>query len=43
LAPPFWRDCFGATDLTLDVLAQSRFGAGHFSATKKLKLLFNER
>ena len=28
LAPPFWRDRFGATVLAQDVLAKSRFGAG---------------
>ena len=32
LAPPFWRDRFGATVLAQDVLAKNRFGAGSFGA-----------
>ena len=32
LAPPFWRDRFGAGVLALAVLAHGRFGAGRFGA-----------
>jgi len=33
LAPPFWRDRFGAAVLAQDSLAQRCFGAGRFGAT----------
>ena len=33
LAPPLWRDRFGAAVLAQNVLAQRRFGAGRFGAT----------